>query len=159
MLCALSALAAEPGGPDGLGKEDGARLLERCESCEACSRACPTGAIDRDGLVLRGERCLTLHNESAADLPAWVEPSWHHCLFGCLRCQERCPENARVARRVEERGEFTEEETEQLLRRVEAGRLSAPLAAKLERLGLSFDPARIGRNLAALLAARKGAAA
>ena len=35
-------------------------------------------------------------NESLGPLPSWVEPGWHTCAVGCLRCQQACPENAVV---------------------------------------------------------------
>ena len=133
------------------------RMLERCERCEICRDRCPTGAIAPDRFLLRAERCLTLHNESEVDFPAWIEPPWHNCLFGCLLCQDRCPENGRVRHWMEDRAEFSEEETALLLERVDPRSLPAPLAAKLEDLGLSFGSRHLGRNLAALIAARERA--
>ena len=83
------------------------KALERCESCVACLRNCPTGAITRDRFLLRAERCLTYHNEAAGDFPGWIDPSWHHCLIGCLRCQTACPENKAVLEWFEDRAEFS----------------------------------------------------
>jgi epoxyqueuosine reductase len=137
------------------------RLLERCDTCEACRRACPTGAIDADGLVLRGHRCLTLHNESDPPFPAWIDPAWHHCLWGCLRCQRCCPEDLAMRDEVGEAAGFDERETSLLLGGVDHALLEAErtLREKLGELGLlSYDDDFLGvalsRNLRAALEAR-----
>jgi epoxyqueuosine reductase len=134
------------------------RMLERCARCDTCRERCPTGAIAADRVLLHTERCLTLHNESPEDFPEWIQPSWHGCLVGCLRCQDRCPENGRVGRWVEDRAEFSEGETAVLLGLDAPDSPPASLPAKLEGLGLSYDLRLLGRNLAALMAAREAAA-
>ncbi|MBN2204895.1 MAG: 4Fe-4S binding protein [Thermoleophilia bacterium] len=133
------------------------QLLERCERCTACLRACPTGAIGGERFLLHTERCLTYHNESRAAFPGWLEPSAHHAAVGCLRCQQACPED-RAAGLVEATPErFDEEETATILaaERDEtawAG-LSPVTQAKLERCGLDYLPAVVARNLSLLLEA------
>ncbi len=131
------------------------KMLDRCARCDICRDRCPTGAIAEDRVLLHAERCITLHNESESDFPDWLQPSWHSCLFGCLRCQDRCPENGRVRSWMTDRAEFSEDETALLLRRGDPRSLPAALAAKLAELGLSFDSRLVGRNLAALLEARE----
>ena len=79
---------------------DEPRQLDRCERCSACLRACPSGAIRADRFLLQTDRCLTTVNEDEAPFPDWVDPAWHHCAVGCLRCQQSCPENAGVELRV-----------------------------------------------------------
>jgi epoxyqueuosine reductase len=127
-------------------------MLAGCAACSSCLKQCPSGAIAEDRFLLHAERCLTLHSESAKEFPPWIEASWHHCLVGCMRCQDCCPENRGVARWVEDRGEFSEPETAALLQRGDAAGLPAPLAAKLRSLELSYDAPLLGRNLAALIA-------
>ncbi|MCL6613392.1 MAG: hypothetical protein K6U03_02030 [Firmicutes bacterium] len=92
------------------------RLLPACEACYACRRACPTGAIGADRILLRAERCLTYLNEEPGPWPGWLPRTAHRCLVGCLACQEVCPENRGLLRfeRLEEG--FSPEETERLLR-------------------------------------------
>jgi len=127
------------------------RALPLCGKCKACLNACPTGAIQKDRFLIRAEICLTYLNEkdSKHKFPKWVDPSSHNALIGCMRCQRVCPYNKKVADRFEDRGEFSEEETEYLLK----GRFSGPKAAsiekKLKRLGL--DLSTFPRNLQALM--------
>ena len=131
------------------------KALDRCASCVACLRRCPTGAISEDRFLIRAERCLTLHNEAAADFPTWIDPSWHHCLFGCMRCQTICPENRRVLRWFEDRGEFTELETALLVQGAPLEGLPAETAVKLRSLEINEDYRLLCRNLSALLAPQR----
>jgi epoxyqueuosine reductase len=139
----------------------GPRSLPRCDSCEACRRACPSGAIGSDRFLLHGERCLTLANESEQPFPEWVEPAWHHCLVGCLRCQRACPEDHGVRDETAETAAFDERETRLLLAGVDHGLLEGELGLrdKLGDLGLlgyddEFLAVVLARNLRALLDAR-----
>ena len=127
------------------------RALERCESCVACLQRCPTGAIPRDRFLLHAERCLTYHNEGADDLPAWVDPSWHHCLVGCMRCQSVCPENKTVLGWFDDRAEFSEQETALLVERVPLELLPSETATKLQGLEINEDYQILCRNLSLLV--------
>jgi epoxyqueuosine reductase len=124
------------------------KALDRCESCITCLRRCPTGAITEDRFLLRAERCLTYHNEAASDFPDWIDPSWHHCLVGCMRCQSVCPENRVVRDWYEDRGEFSERETALLLERTPLDRLPVDTAVRLKSLEISEDHRQLCRNLA-----------
>ncbi|MGO8684281.1 MAG: 4Fe-4S double cluster binding domain-containing protein [Thermoleophilia bacterium] len=139
----------------------GLRLLSRCDSCEACRHACPTGAIGKDRFLLHGERCLTLHNENERPFAPWIEAAWHHCLVGCLRCQQACPEDRAAREQVAETAAFDERETKLLLAGVDHDllRRESRLRDKFGNLGLlNYDDEFLGialaRNLRALLAAR-----
>jgi epoxyqueuosine reductase len=70
-----------------------ARMMKKCENCQACRQSCPTGAISSDRFLLHAERCIVFHNEKKGDVPfpGWIDPSWHNCLYGCLHCQRVCP--------------------------------------------------------------------
>jgi len=127
------------------------KALDRCESCVACLRHCPTGAITNDRFLLRAERCLTYHNEAAGDFPGWIDPSWHHCLIGCLRCQTACPENRAVVEWFEDRAEFSEQETTLFIQRVPPDRLPAETAAKLRSLEINKDYRLLCRNLSMIV--------
>jgi epoxyqueuosine reductase len=141
----------------------GPRALARCETCEACRRACPSGAIGEDRFLLHGELCLTLHNESELPFPQWIRPAWHNCLVGCLRCQRVCPEDLALRDAVAETAAFDERETGLLVGGVTHELLAreAGLREKLAALGLlGYDDEFLGvalaRNLRALLEARAG---
>jgi len=125
--------------------------LERCESCEACRRACPGGAIRKDRPLLHTERCLTLHNELPDPLPEWITPDMHHAAVGCVRCQRACPVNKQAGLLVAETQEFDERETQAILAGRPTGELPANLAAKVAGCGLDYDPPIVARNLAFLL--------
>lgn len=129
------------------------RMMETCQKCQACQRACPTGAIDPDRFLLHAERCLTFLNEKPPEVPfpAWVDPAWHNCLVGCMRCQRICPENREVRDWVVGDEVFSEEETALLLDGVTVEHLPSETVAKLERLDLMELLEIIPRNLAALL--------
>ena len=129
------------------------RIMDACQKCQACQRACPTGAIASDRFLLHAERCLTFLNEKPAEVPfpEWVDPSWHNCLVGCMRCQRACPENKKVRDWVVGDELFSEEETALLLDGVAQERLPSETVAKLERLDLIELLEIIPRNLSALL--------
>jgi epoxyqueuosine reductase len=127
------------------------KALDRCESCVACLRRCPTGAIASDRFQLHTERCLTYHNEAASDFPSWIDPSWHHCLIGCMRCQTVCPENRTVLDWFEDRAEFSEQETALLIQRVPLDRLPEGMAAKVKSLEINEDFGLLCRNLSMII--------
>jgi epoxyqueuosine reductase len=129
------------------------RVMERCENCVACLRNCPTGAITAERFLLHAERCLTFLNEKPGDVPFpdWVDPSWHNCVVGCMRCQSVCPEDKGVLAWVEDGGEFSEDETALLLDRVPLEDLPAGLADKLKQSDLVDYYDHLARNLRALL--------
>jgi epoxyqueuosine reductase len=133
-----------------------ARMMQRCRACKACLRACPTGAIAEDRFLLHAERCITFHNERSAAFPAWIDPAWHACLLGCMRCQSVCPENKAVLSWVEEKAEFTEEETHLLLSGAPHNSLLAGMAESLRRLDILDDLPVLARNLSILLAGKRG---
>ncbi len=128
-------------------------MMERCQSCSACVQGCPSGAITAERFLLRAERCIVLHNEEPGDMPfpAWLDPSWHNCLVGCLHCQKVCPENKDCLEWIEEGAQFTSEETDLLLQGVSLEHLPAVTVTKLERSDLVDLMDVIPRNLKALL--------
>lgn len=131
-----------------------ARALPRCESCVGCETRCPTGAVAADRFLLHAERCLTYHNESADELPGWIDPSWHHCLVGCMRCQTICPENKAVAGWFDDRAEFSELETALLASDRPFDLLPPDTARKMRGLELNEPVETLRRNLRLLLERR-----
>ena len=134
-----------------------AAMMDRCQTCTACQRACPGGAIAADRFQLHAERCITFHNEKPADVPfpAWLDPAWHNCLIGCMHCQRVCPENRAVIGWVEDAASFSEQETALFLRGVPLDQLPAETVDKLRQADLESQYDSMPRNLAALMKARE----
>jgi len=130
-----------------------AQMMERCQDCYACRRSCPTGAISSDRFLLHAERCIVFHNEKKGDIPfpAWMDPSWHNCLCGCLHCQRVCPEDRNFLHWIEEKEEFSQEETALLLEGASLSQLPAATVRKLEHLDLIEDLGNLPRNLGIFL--------
>lgn len=134
-----------------------AQMLEACRNCSACLRHCPAGAITSERFLLHAERCITFHNEKPSDVPfpAWIDPSWHNCLVGCLHCQRVCPQNREVWQWVREGAEFSQEETALLLEGIPFDQLPPAVADKLERLEMDSYADVLPRNLNALLSRQR----
>jgi epoxyqueuosine reductase len=129
------------------------KVMENCQSCQLCIQACPTGAISKDRFLLRAERCLTYHNEKEAAIPFpfWIKKEWHNCLIGCIRCQVVCPENKPFIEKVGETADFTEQETDLLIKGMPPEELPNSLVAKMRILSLLDFYKELPRNLCALL--------
>jgi epoxyqueuosine reductase len=126
------------------------QVLERCEQCKACMKACPTGAISADRFLLKAERCLTFHNERRGEFPQWLKPSWHNCLVGCLYCQKACPANKDILKSLTEGPVFSEGETDFILQNAPLREGSQAALQKLEHMDIIEYLPVLGRNLRAL---------
>lgn len=129
------------------------RMLDRCATCQACVKACPTGAISGDRFLLRADRCYTVISESSHPLPADPRPPSPDCLIGCLACQIVCPENRGLLERRPTSFTFTAEETAALAApgQIPEGRLSEGIDAKFASLALTEGVPLLRRNLRRLL--------
>jgi epoxyqueuosine reductase len=127
------------------------RMMDRCSHCRACIKNCPAHVITEERFLIRAERCLTFFNEGESEFPAWVDPAWHNCLVGCMKCQEVCPENKNVITWVSDAAQFTEEETSMLIEGVPKEKLPAQVLKKLAAINLLKDYYLLQRNLGALL--------
>jgi len=134
-----------------------ATMMQTCEKCELCRRACPTGAISSDRFLLRAERCIAYHNEKKGDVPfpKWIDASWHNCLEGCMRCQRACPLNKQFIDWVGEEEEFSEEETTLILKGVSRDKLPNETLRKLTHLDIQDDLGILPRNLAVFFKKRE----
>ena len=65
-------------------------LSEECDSCHACERMCPTGAL-KDGR-LDITRCIRAQDETKL-LPEEMRSFMGSCILGCDICQRCCPRN------------------------------------------------------------------
>jgi epoxyqueuosine reductase len=127
--------------------------LSKCHSCGACRKVCPTGAVGEDRFLLHAEHCLTFHNEVEGAWPEYIAASVHHCLVGCMLCQEVCPQNAGLFLSESTEVVFSVDETATLL--TCDGRLRGSVGRgildKLKGLGLDAYAPILGRNLRALV--------
>jgi epoxyqueuosine reductase len=128
-----------------------AQRMASCENCQACVNACPTRALDPEQRIVNALRCLTCLNESEDPMPDWVDKAVHHCIVGCMRCQDGCPANAHNKYNTVQNPAFTEEETAELLAHKSDEPFSEQLGAKLEAAGFMSFSKVLPRNLALLL--------
>jgi epoxyqueuosine reductase len=131
-------------------------MMDRCQKCTACLRACPSGAIVADRFLIHAERCITFHNEKPRDIPfpAWLDPAWHSCLVGCLRCQRICPENRDVLGWIEDGPSFSEQETWLFVEGVPLEQLPGATVEKLRQGDLVGLCELFPRNLSVFLSGR-----
>ncbi len=124
-------------------------MMQACEKCDLCRRACPTGAIPSDRFLLRAELCISYHNEKKGDIPfpSLMDPSWHNCIEGCMRCQRACPVDKQFLNWVEDEEEFSEEETAMLLEGTPSEKLPGETVRKLTHLDILNDIGILPRNL------------
>lgn len=129
----------------------GVRMAEACRGCDACIRACPTGAIRPGRFLLDNERCLSFFNEAPGEFPEWLPRAVHHCLYDCMKCQLSCPMNREHIGNVAGPIEFSEEETGLLLSGAKLEELGPGLLKKVKYLGIDKWYAAIPRNLGILI--------
>lgn len=129
------------------------KILDRCSTCSACLKLCPTKAIAPDRFLLHAERCLTFHNERPGEIPfpEWINKSAHNALIGCMTCQVVCPENVVVKKWKTAPIEFSELETNLILKGGGPEALGAVVMTKLTHIGLSASWKLLPRNLGAFL--------
>ena len=130
------------------------RMMDRCKSCGICRTNCPNKAIREECFVIDAGRCLSLYNEIDGEFPAWIAPSAHNALLGCMRCQLPCPANREVIELAGRLEAVTEEETKKVLEGKPDDQLIQTLQGKLK----GYSNASVEgfpmftRNLKALLA-------
>jgi epoxyqueuosine reductase len=129
------------------------RLLDRCATCRACLKACPTGAIGENRFLLHADRCYTLASESLQPIPAGLRPPSPDCLIGCLKCQEVCPANRGLLERRPAAVSFAPDETAALVSPgdIPEGCLHDSIGAKFATLALTEDLPVLRRNLRCLI--------
>jgi epoxyqueuosine reductase len=71
-------------------------MVRDCGTCRACIPACPTGALDEEG-VLDATRCISYWAQTAGLVPRAIRLAWGDRLYGCDDCLEACPPGGRLA--------------------------------------------------------------
>lgn len=61
-----------------------------CGDCDECVRACPTGAVRREGGIDR-TRCLQHWAGAEGPVPPEIAEAWRGLLYGCDLCLAACP--------------------------------------------------------------------
>lgn len=124
-----------------------------CGSCTACIDACPTDAISAAG-ELDVRSCITYWTQSRHAIPDEIRNVMHGTLYGCDICQDVCPWNRGVEKRlVDAPATFAHASI--------VDWLSAPgdeLIARYERLFIPRKQVRFLRRNALVALARTGTA-
>jgi epoxyqueuosine reductase len=127
------------------------RFLKECTNCDACTKACPGGAIGAGRFLLHAERCITFHNERQKEFPAWLNPSWHNCLVGCMVCQKVCPVDKSFRKWIVDGPTFSAQETDFIIQNVNQDKLPREIVQKLAQLDMMEYIGVLRRNLQALV--------
>lgn len=126
-------------------------VMKACEDCTACRDNCPTHCILPDRFLIDAGNCLTWFNEIPDDIPAWVPPTAHNALIGCMRCQDVCPVDKLQMRQVAEGPRFSEEETTLVLQKTPFEKLPEETRRKLAAIAYDGLYSLLARNLGVLL--------
>ena len=69
-------------------------IKDFCGRCRRCIDACPTQAIDENGYVMDGGKCISYFTiELKEEIPTQWKGKFENWMFGCDICQDVCPWN------------------------------------------------------------------
>jgi epoxyqueuosine reductase len=71
-----------------------APMVRDCGTCTACIPACPTGALDAEG-VLDATKCISYWAQTPGPVPDQVREAWGDRFYGCDDCLDACPPGRR----------------------------------------------------------------
>ncbi|MBT8202213.1 MAG: tRNA epoxyqueuosine(34) reductase QueG [Acidimicrobiia bacterium] len=71
-------------------------MVRDCGTCTACIPACPTGALDTEG-VLDATKCISYWAQTPGPIPPEVRSAWGDRFYGCDDCLDACPPGQRLA--------------------------------------------------------------
>ncbi len=69
-------------------------MVRDCGTCTACIPACPTGALDVEG-VLDATLCISYWAQTPGNIPTEVRDAWGDRFYGCDECLDACPPGQR----------------------------------------------------------------
>lgn len=79
-----------------------APIKDYCGTCTRCIEACPTDAIDPEGYLMDGSKCISYFTiELKGELPNEYQGKFENWMFGCDICQQVCPWNRFAERHSE----------------------------------------------------------
>ena len=70
-------------------------VKKNCANCKKCINACPTGAINENG-ILNSNRCLSYLTQKK-DVSEEESKYFNNCIYGCDICSKVCPYNENVS--------------------------------------------------------------
>ena len=77
-------------------------IKDYCGTCRRCIDACPTDAIDEEGYLMDGSKCISYFTiELKEALPEEYKGKFENWMFGCDICQQVCPWNRFAERHSE----------------------------------------------------------
>lgn len=123
--------------------------MKTCESCSLCRENCPVHSISTDRFLIHAEYCRT-YREAVKDFVA-AQPDQCNTLIGCMRCQQVCPVNKPYITDFASGPIFSDEETDLILNKTPAEKLSLDIRQKLERLVDKEIYPLLARNLKILI--------
>lgn len=82
-------------------------MVRDCGTCTACIPACPTGALDTEG-ILDATKCISYWAQTPGPIPAEVREAWGDRFYGCDECLDACPPGRTLASETEEVGGRTD---------------------------------------------------
>ena len=91
-------------------KDISMKKLDICNTCNACIKACPGGAISDKGF--NSYRCVSYFTQKKEELTSEEEAAMGYQIYGCDICQKNCPINGVIAKEYET---GTEVDLDQLL--------------------------------------------
>lgn len=70
-------------------------VLDNCGDCDACLRACPTGALE-SAYNLNPKKCISYLTQTKEVIPEELRKKMGNRIYGCDTCQKVCPKNKQV---------------------------------------------------------------
>ena len=76
-------------------------VVNLCADCDLCVKACPTGALDKPG-ILDANKCLSYWTtQSKSEIPLSIKEKLGGNIYGCDICQEVCPYNKDITTEID----------------------------------------------------------
>jgi len=124
----------------------GGAVAKQCETCGACASLCKTGAISREQFLIDTDKCYSRMTTAPGDFVD-VPSAAHHSIIRCMKCQYRCPMNREASQRKYRDVEFSEAETDFILRGESYENAPESLRERAVKFGLDLFSEYAARNI------------